>query len=294
MSDTGATSAAAPPTPTHAEHPGITVTDVTVRYGEVLALDGATLTVSAGRITGLIGMNGSGKSTLFKALMGAVRPDRGEVRLAGLTPAMARRRGIVGYVPQSEAVDWAFPVSVRDVVMMGRYGHLGPTRRPRSADHAAVAAALERVELSELAERQIGQLSGGQKKRAFVARGIAQEANILLLDEPFAGVDKRSEGTIVRLLRELAGAGRTILVSTHDLHALPALADEAALLQRRVLFHGQVHEALTPERLALAFGLGADSGLAAPGDRGANPDPDPASAKPAATSVPSPIPRSNA
>lgn len=236
----------------------IEVRAVTVRYGEVLALDGASLTVPTGRVTGLIGMNGSGKSTLFKAIMGAVRPDQGEVRLAGGTPADARRAGIVGYVPQSEAVDWAFPVSVRDVVMMGRYGGLGITRRPRKRDHEAVAAALERVELTEFAERQIGQLSGGQKKRAFVARGIAQDAQILLLDEPFAGVDKRSEGTIVRLLRELAAAGRTVLVSTHDLHALPELADEAALLQRRILFHGPVAEALAPQRLALAFGLGAE------------------------------------
>lgn len=233
----------------------IEVRDVSVRYGEVRALESASLTVAPGRVTGLIGMNGSGKSTLFKSIMGSVRPDRGEVRIAGGTPAMARKQGLVGYVPQSEAVDWAFPVSVRDVVKMGRYGGLGMARRPRRVDHEAVAEALERVELTEYADRQIGQLSGGQKKRAFVARGIAQGARILLLDEPFAGVDKRSEGTIVRLLRELAAGGHTILVSTHDLHALPALADEAALIQRRILFHGAVAEALRPERLALAFGL---------------------------------------
>lgn len=233
----------------------IEVRDVAVRYGEVRALDGASLTVASGRVTGLIGMNGSGKSTLFKSIMGSVRPDRGDVRIAGVTPAAARTQGLVGYVPQSEAVDWAFPVSVRDVVMMGRYGRMGMSRSPRRADHAAVAEALDRVELTNFAERQIGQLSGGQKKRAFVARGIAQGARILLLDEPFAGVDKRSEGTIVRLLRELAADGHTILVSTHDLHALPALADEAALIQRRILFHGSVAEALRPERLALAFGL---------------------------------------
>lgn len=233
----------------------IIASDVTVRYGDVLALDAANITIAAGRVTGLIGMNGSGKSTLFKTIMGAVRPDSGHVRINGLDPATARKRGIVGYVPQSEAVDWAFPVSVREVVMMGRYGHLGATRRPRTIDREAVAEALARVELTEFAERQIGQLSGGQKKRAFVARGIAQGAEILLLDEPFAGVDKRSEATIVRLLRELSSGGSTILVSTHDLHALPELADEAALLQRRVLFHGEVSEALAPERLALAFGL---------------------------------------
>ncbi|MGB4137657.1 MAG: metal ABC transporter ATP-binding protein [Microbacterium sp.] len=233
----------------------IDVRDATVRYGEVLALDDVSLTVEAGRVTGLIGMNGSGKSTLFKTIMGLVRPDRGSVLLDGAEPTRARKQGSVGYVPQSEDVDWAFPVSVRDVVMMGRYGHQGLTRRAGPTDHAAVDEALERVELTDYATRQIGQLSGGQKKRAFVARGIAQGARIMLLDEPFAGVDKRSEATIVRLLRELADDGRTILVSTHDLHALPQLADEAVLLLRKVLFHGSVADALRPENLALTFGL---------------------------------------
>lgn len=233
----------------------IRVEGVSVRYGDVPALDRVSLGVPAGRVTGLIGMNGSGKSTLFKVITGMVRPEIGSVLLHDLDPDTARRRGIVGYVPQSEDVDWAFPLSVREVVMMGRYGHLGLTRRPRAADRTAVAEALDRVELTGYADRQIGQLSGGQRKRAFVARGIAQDARIMLLDEPFAGVDKRSEGTVVRLLRELAGDGRTILVATHDLHALPQLADEAVLLQRRVLFHGSVTEALTPQRLALAFGL---------------------------------------
>ncbi|GAA4722661.1 metal ABC transporter ATP-binding protein [Isoptericola chiayiensis] len=239
--------------------PAIEVDGVTVRYGDVLALDGATLRLDAGTVCGLVGMNGSGKSTLFKAVMGMVPVTSGTVRVDGGTPARARRRGSVGYVPQTEAVDWAFPVSVRDVVAMGRYGHLGITRRPRPADRAAVEHALDRVELTDLADRQIGQLSGGQRKRAFVARGIAQDAHVLLLDEPFAGVDKRSEATIVRLLRELAADGRTVLVSSHDLHALPRLADEAVLLLRRVLFHGTVAEALEPANLARTFGLDVEA-----------------------------------
>ena len=234
---------------------GIDVRGVTVRYGDVLALDDISLTVEAGRVTGLIGMNGSGKSTLFKTILGLVRPASGTVTIDGRAPASARRQGLVGYVPQSEDVDWTFPVSVRDVVMMGRYGRQGILRRARQTDRDAVDEALDRVELQDLAERQIGQLSGGQRKRAFVARGIAQGAGILLLDEPFAGVDKRSEATIVRLLRELAAGGGTVLVSTHDLHALPSLADEAALLLRRVLFHGSVAEALEPTNLSRAFGL---------------------------------------
>ncbi|WP_416564786.1 metal ABC transporter ATP-binding protein [Nocardia testacea] len=235
--------------------PAIDVDGVTVYYGEVQALDRVRLTVDAGRVCALIGMNGSGKSTLFKTLMGMITPDRGTVRIGGAKPVAARRAGVLGYVPQSEAVDWSFPLSVRDVVTTGRYGRMGFTRRASRADRAAVDEALERVELTDLADRQIGRLSGGQRKRAFVARGIAQGARILLLDEPFAGVDKRSEATITGLLRELAADGATVLISTHDLHALPGLADEAVLLMRRVLVHGAPEEALRPENLALAFGL---------------------------------------
>ncbi|MDF1488616.1 metal ABC transporter ATP-binding protein [Tessaracoccus caeni] len=235
--------------------PAIDVRDVTVRYGDVLALDGATLSIERGRVCGLIGMNGSGKSTLFKTIMGMLRPDQGDVLIDGDQPGCARRTGRVGYVPQREDVDWSFPISVRDVVMMGRYGHMGFTRRPRPADREAVDAALERVGLNDYARRQIGQLSGGQRKRAFVARGIAQGAATLLLDEPFAGVDKASEATITRLLRELADDGHTVLISTHDLHALPDLADDAVLLMRRVLMHGPPRDVLRPENLAHAFGF---------------------------------------
>ena len=233
----------------------IRVDGITVRYGAVTALDRASLTVRPARVCGLIGMNGSGKSTLFKSIMGMLRPECGRILLDGVGPSAARKAGAIGYVPQSEDVDWTFPLSVRDVVMTGRYGRMGLTRRPRREDRAAVSAALERVELDTLADRQIGELSGGQRKRAFVARGIAQGADILLLDEPFAGVDKRSESTITRLLRELADGGRTVLVSTHDLHALPGLADEAVLLRRTVLLHDTPQEVLRPENLARAFGL---------------------------------------
>lgn len=233
----------------------IAVEDITVRYGDVCALESASFKLGSGRVCGLVGMNGSGKSTLFKTIMAMIHPESGTVTINGGSPTAARKAGSIGYVPQSEDVDWTFPISVRDVVMMGRYGHMGITRRPHARDHEAVEHALDRVELTEYADRQIGQLSGGQRKRAFVARGIAQQADIMLLDEPFAGVDKRTEATITRLLRELAGEGRTIFVSTHDLHALPQLADEAILLMRHVLFHGPPEEVLVPERLALAFGI---------------------------------------
>lgn len=236
-------------------HPAVEVREVTVRYGQVVALEQASVTLRAGVVCGLIGMNGSGKSTLLRAVMGLVRPDSGTVLVGGAGPQQARRTGTVGYVPQNEDVDWDFPLRVRDVVMTGRYGRMGPTRRPRPADRDAVGHALERVELTDLADRQIGALSGGQRKRVFVARGLAQEARVLLLDEPFAGVDKRSEATITAVLQERAASGCAVLVATHDLHALPGLCTEAVLLQRSVLVHAATEEVLRPEHLARAFGL---------------------------------------
>lgn len=256
-----------------ARPPAIAVDGATVHYGDTLALDRASLTLGHGRICGLIGMNGSGKSTLFKTIMGIIAPDSGRVSIGGGSTRQARRAGTLGYVPQSEDVDWDFPLSVRDVVLMGRYGRMGPLRLSRRSDREAVDQALARVELTEYADRQIGQLSGGQKKRAFVARGLAQGATILLLDEPFAGVDKRSEATITGVLRELAEAGATVLVSTHDLNALPDLADEAILLMRRVLLHGSPAEVLRPENLAMAFGLDP-SPAGASGTRGGTASPE--------------------
>lgn len=248
----------------------VVVRGLTVRYGEVLALDDVDLTVAPGRVCGLLGVNGSGKSTLFKALMGTLRPDRGEITLLSRDPAVARRAGMISYVPQADAVDWAFPVGVTDVVMMGRYGRMGPMRRPRPADREAVASAIDRVGLADLAGRQIGALSGGQRKRAFLARAIAQDASLLLLDEPFSGVDKGSEATIVALLHSLRDEGRTVVVSTHDLAGVPELCDEAILLQQRVIAHGSPRETLTPEVLARAFAAPAPAPApaeTAPGSR---------------------------
>ncbi|ASU83952.1 ABC transporter [Nocardiopsis gilva YIM 90087] len=245
------------PSTTTMAAPAVRVSGVTVRYGDVLALDGVDLALTPGRVCGLLGTNGSGKSTLFKTILGLVAAERGRVRLHGHDPAAARKAGLVGYVPQSEQVDWAFPVRVVDVVMMGRYGHMGITRRPRRADREAVAEALERTDLTGLAHRQIGALSGGQRKRAFVARGIAQGASVFLLDEPFAGVDKRSEATIVEVLRAMRDDGHTLLVSTHDLASVPEFCDEAVLLQRRVIAQGGPEEVLTPDRLFEAFGIEA-------------------------------------
>lgn len=231
----------------------VQITDLTVHYGEVLALTGVDLRLEEGRVIGLLGTNGAGKSTLFNAVMGLVAPTRGRVEVLGGSSLGARKRGLVAFVPQSERIDTDFPVSVRDVVSMGRYGRLGVTRRLRAADRDAVDAAIARVGLTELTDRQIGELSGGQRKRAFVARGIAQDARLLLLDEPFAGVDVTSQALITRLLHELRDEGRTVLISTHDLAGVPALCDEVVLLHHRVVFQGDPAEALAPERLALAF-----------------------------------------
>ena len=231
------------------------VRGLTVRYGDVTALEDVDLHLRRGRVGGLIGLNGSGKSTLLKAVMGIVRPQSGSVRVLGLAPDAARRAGLVGYVPQSEEVDWTFPVTVRDVVAMGRYGRMGPLRRAGRADHAAVDAALGRVALAGLADRQVGELSGGQRKRVFVARCLAQEASVLLLDEPFAGVDQRSEAGLTVLLRALAAEGRAVLVSTHDLQSLPALADDVVLLSTRVQASGTPADVLQPRHLSRLMGL---------------------------------------
>lgn len=234
--------------------PAISVESLTVHYNEVMALSDVNLTVQPERICGLIGVNGSGKSTLFKCLMGLVQPGHGTVSIFGMDHHTARRSNQVAYVPQSEDVDWTFPLSVADVVLMGRYGRMGSARRASKADRAAVSSALERVGLSEQRNRQIGELSGGQKKRAFVARSIAQDARLLLLDEPFAGVDKASEAALITLLRQLRTEGRTALISTHDLAGIPQLCDEAVLLHTRVLAHGSPESVLAQDKLALAFG----------------------------------------
>lgn len=228
---------------------------LTVRYGDVLALDAVDLAVSPGQACGLIGVNGSGKSTLFKAAVGLVRPVRGSVRVLGGTADDARRAGLVAYVPQADDLDRDFPVAVADVVLMGRYHRMGPLRRPSAADHEAVAQALDRVGLADLAGRQVGRLSGGQRQRVLLARALAQEARLLLLDEPFTGVDAASEAAVTAVLRDLVAAGAALVVSTHDLSMLPALCDRSVLLHRRVLAQGPTAQVLTPENLARTFGL---------------------------------------
>ena len=228
------------------------IKDLHVYYGSVHAVRGVNLEVDPGKICGIVGMNGSGKSTTFKAIMGLV-PYSGEILIKGMESLPARKKGLIGYVPQSEEIDHDFPLSVEEVVMTGRYGFMNFIRRPRAVDREAVDLALEKVGLASLRRRPIGALSGGQRKRVFVARAIAQGAELMILDEPFAGVDITSQDVIIELLRQLANENRTLLVSTHDLDSLPRLCDEVALINHRILFHGGVAEATQPDRLAQAF-----------------------------------------
>lgn len=229
--------------------------EVTVTYPNGnTALRDASFRLDGGTICALVGVNGSGKSTLFKALMGFVKPVHGWVKINGGPIRDAQKRSWVAYVPQAEDVDWTFPVSIYDVVMMGRYGHMNFLRIPRAADRAAVKTALERVGLWDLRARQIGELSGGQKKRAFVARAIAQGGRIILLDEPFTGVDAKTEEDIITLLHELRIAGSLILVSTHNLGSVPEFCDRVVLVNRTVLACGPTAEVFTSENLIAAFG----------------------------------------
>ncbi len=234
---------------------GILGRDVTVTYRNGhTALRHASFAIPTNTITALVGVNGAGKSTLFKAIMGFVPIAAGEIRILGLSVREALARNLVAYVPQAEEVDWAFPVLVEDVVMMGRFGHMGFFRRPRAVDRAAVAEALARVNMSEFRDRQIGELSGGQRKRVFLARALAQEGRVILLDEPFSGVDVKTEEQIVALLKSLRDEGRVMLVATHNLGSVPEFCDRTVLVKGTVLADGPTELVFTRENLEHAFG----------------------------------------
>lgn len=234
---------------------GISAQDVTVTYRNGhTALWNASFEIPRGTVTALVGVNGSGKSTLFKAIMGFVPAAKGTIKILGLDVKEALAKNLVAYVPQSEEVDWAFPVLVEDVVMMGRYGHMGFLRRPKKADHDAVNEALRRVNMQDFRTRQIGELSGGQRKRVFLARSLAQDGQVILLDEPFTGVDVKTEEQIIGLLRELRDEGRVMLVSTHNLGSVPEFCDRTVLVKGTVLSFGPTETTFTRENLEDAFG----------------------------------------
>ncbi|MCW7760948.1 manganese/iron ABC transporter ATP-binding protein [Photorhabdus luminescens] len=237
------------------ERPHLVVDDATVTYNNGhTAIYDASFSITGGSICALVGINGSGKSTLFKTIMGLVNPSQGKVTLSDMPVKSALKKNVIAYVPQTEEVDWNFPVLVSDVVMMGRYGKMGFLRIPSKRDHQAVNEALERVGLTALRNRQIGELSGGQKKRVFLARALAQEGKVLLLDEPFTGVDVKTENAIIDLLCDLRDEGHLVLVSTHNLGSVPEFCDHVILINRTVLASGPTETTFTQKNLEMTFG----------------------------------------
>ena len=230
----------------------ITVNDLSVSYDRKRVLNNIFLEIGAGGLYGILGPNGSGKSTLLKAILGLVDDYTGEIRVLGDRVGRVRRR--VVYVPQRSEIDFTFPATVRDVVLMGRYPHKRVFQRMNAEDHRRVDAALEELAITELQDRQIGELSGGQQQRTFLARALAQEAELLLLDEPFVGVDIPTEEKIIQVLRRLSAAGKTLLVVHHDLQAVPEYFDRVILLNQRLIAYGETETTFTPENLRKAFG----------------------------------------
>jgi manganese/iron transport system ATP-binding protein len=231
--------------------PILEVSGVTVRYNGRLALDDVSFDLAQGERVAVVGPNGAGKSTLFKVIVGMVHPTQGQVNVYGHGPG---GHICIAYVPQRSQVDWTFPVNVADVVMMGRIGKIGPLRWPKPRDWAYVRQCLEVVGLSDLAERQINELSGGQQQRMFIARALAQEAELMLMDEPLTGLDLTSQEDTFHILEALRERRVTVLVATHDLNQAADRFERVMLLNRRLLGLGRAEEVFTPERLMAAYG----------------------------------------
>jgi manganese/zinc/iron transport system ATP- binding protein len=232
--------------------PVLDIHDVTVAYHRKPVLWDVDLTIASPALVGIIGPNGAGKSTLIKAVLGLAPLASGQVTVFGEPVSQVRRR--IGYVPQRESVDWEFPVNVLDVVLMGVYGRLGWFRRPSAADRAWALDCLEQVGMADFAARQIGQLSGGQQQRTFLARALAQRADIYFMDEPMAGVDAATERAVFALLERLRAAGKTVLVVHHDLRTVPQYFEQVVLLNMRVVASGPTAQAFTPENLKRTYG----------------------------------------
>ncbi len=235
----------------HGHHHELVIKNVTVCYRRVLALDDVSLATSCGNRVALIGPNGAGKSTLLKAIAGLVPRDKGSISWRGTAVKKWSRE--FAYLPQREEVDWSFPITVRGLVEMGRYPQTGWWRKFSPEDSAAVDRALESLALLDLQHRQIRELSGGQQQRAFLARALAQEAHVLLLDEPFTGLDRNAAHLLGDLLAKLAHEGRLVIASHHDLNTVPRLFDEALVLATHALAFGPVAEVLTPELIERTF-----------------------------------------
>ena len=232
--------------------PPIEIHDLTVSYDQKPVLWNIDIEIPEGALVGIIGPNGAGKSTLLKSVMGLLDPSSGWVKIYG--DPIERQRATVGYIPQREEVDWDFPITVRDLVLMGRYGHLGLLRRPAAADREIVNNALEEVGMTAFADRQIANLSGGQQQRIFLARALAQESRVYLMDEPFAGVDATTEKAIVKLLEQMRSEKRTLLVVHHDLQTASEYFDHLLLLNRRLVAFGPTGEVFNEELLRKTYG----------------------------------------
>ena len=236
------------------KEPSLIVEGLSVIYSNGhKALDNASFSIPRQSITALVGINGSGKSTLFKAIMGFVKSSGGRIELFGGSVKDALKANLVAYVPQNEEIDWDFPILVKDVVMMGRYGHMGFLKIPNDNDYEIVKDSLKKVGMLELENRQISELSGGQRKRVFLARALAQQSEIILMDEPFTGIDVNTEEEIMELLREMKAEGKVMLISTHNLGSVPEFCDRTILLNKTVLAEGETTKVFTPENLTHAF-----------------------------------------
>lgn len=232
--------------------PPLAVSGITVAYQRKAVVEDVSFTLPEGKLVALIGPNGAGKSTLLKAVLGLVPSVAGEVSIYG--DSYKKMRDRVGYVPQRESVDWDFPTDALDVVMMGRYGRLGWIKRPGRREKELAMTTLDKVGMAEFARRQISQLSGGQQQRVFLARALAQEADLYFMDEPFAGVDAATEKAIIALLGELKRAGKTVLVVHHDLSTVEEYFDHVLLLNKKLIAEGPVETTFTPERLHETYG----------------------------------------
>lgn len=227
------------------------IQQLTVSYNGLPALEGLSFSVPSGSLVAVVGPNGAGKSTLFKTLAGLQSPRSGQILIHGFP--QGHHQHCVAYVPQREEIDWRFPVTVMDVVMMGRYGHIGWLKRPTYEDKQVVWRALEQMGIAELSNRSIGELSGGQQQRVFLARALAQEPHILLMDEPFTGVDAPTQETTLAQLERLHHNGITVLVSTHDLNMAARHFEKILLLNRRLIAYGTPEDVFTPVNIRQAF-----------------------------------------
>lgn len=234
------------------QDPAIEVHDLTVSYDKKPVLWGVDFTIPKGALCGIIGPNGAGKSTLIKSIMDLIDISSGYIKIFDQELGEVRKQ--VSYVPQRESVDWDFPASVMDIVLMGRYSRLGFFKRPRKADKDAAQKALEMVGMEKYSKRQISQLSGGQQQRVFLARALTQDAEMYLLDEPFAGVDAATEKAIVDILKNLTKAGKTIVVVHHDLQSVETYFDWVLLLNLRLVASGPIKEVFTPTLLEETYG----------------------------------------